>query len=63
MKTADVLKAEVACLISEQKLPVCPFDGKPCLAPERGCSVGTFGVLGDGVVWRCSRLKEDVSHG
>lgn len=44
-------------------LPVCPFDGKPCLTPEKGCSASAFGVLvADGkseVVWSCPRFKPD----
>ena len=39
-----------------RELPLCPYDGKPCSDPERGCSAGMFGVLGDDVVWRCPRL-------
>jgi len=40
--------------------PICPYDGKPCSDPERGCGLFTFGVLGDGVVWCCSRLPVEM---
>jgi hypothetical protein len=40
-----------------EKLPVCPYDRKPCNTPETGCEVNFFGVLGDDVR-KCHRLRK-----
>ena len=57
---ADVYRSEINRLIDEQNLPVCPYDGKPCSNLEHGCGSFTFGSLGDDVVWRCPRLKQEL---
>ncbi len=61
MYRADVLKAEVACLINEQNgcpngRPVCFVDGKPCFSCGQGCFSQNFGTLGDDIAWACRRL-------
>lgn len=56
MNRADVLKSEIARLVSEQNLPSCPYDGKPCFHGGN-CESSRFGFgLSEKVVWRCPRL-------
>ena len=56
----DVFRSEVGRLVSEQNLPPCPYDDKPCLVPKGACSADRFGVgLPLKAIWRCSRLPVD----
>lgn len=45
----------------KSNLPVCPFDGKPCLTPEKGCFQSVFGVMAsdskEEVLWVCPRFR------
>lgn len=42
-------------------MPLCPYDGKSCGTPERGCQKVAFGVTAsDGdqeILWSCPRLE------
>ena len=60
MDRVDVLKSEVSRLVSEQNMPPCPYDGKPCLVPNGACSADRFGFgMPMKAIWRCSRLPDD----
>ena len=44
--------------------PMCPYDGKPCENPERGCQAVTFGSTAsddEKALWSCPRFKEGSS--
>jgi len=64
---ADIYRRCVEDLVVAQngESPACPFDGKPCLTPERGCTQHLFGTLAsDGkeeLVYSCPRFKEGSS--
>ena len=56
-------RREIEKLIIAQRVekPLCPYDGKPCEAPERGCYAVAFGSTvsdsGEKFLWRCTRFK------
>jgi hypothetical protein len=54
----DAYRREFDRLIKEQKLPVCPYDRKPCYR-NMACYVSFFGCMGDDA-WVCPRFKGDV---
>jgi len=64
---ADIYRRSVEDLIAVQnrELPICRYDGKPCLTPERGCQATSLGSkVSDGkeeILWSCPRFKEGSS--
>jgi len=44
-------------------VPLCPYDGKPCPTPDRGCQMVLFGVMAkngkEEIAWSCPRFKPD----
>ena len=61
----DDYRRDVEDLIAAQNrgLPICPYDGKPCLTPESSCEAHTFGLLTaddkERLLLRCPRFKPD----
>jgi len=60
------LKWENPHLVAHNReLPICPFDGKPCLTPERGCQAVVFGFMvsdsKEELIGSCPRFKEGSS--
>jgi len=65
------LKSKVKRLVSEQDLPVCPFDSKLCSFPNGehfdspdfiGCKVNNYRFgNGDKILWACPRFPLNLS--
>ena len=63
MDEREIYRKAVMDQIELEKLPKCPFDGKPCLIPDLGCQISVFGIFASNgdeeILWRCPRM---VTH-